>query len=329
MINGYNEKISKIYSKIREEEDANLKKRKEEIEKKLPEVFQIERQIAKLCIDLSVSTFKNIENRDLYLKELQTSITNLRIKKSELLVANGYPIDYVNMHYRCNKCKDTGFIGSSKCTCYKQKQVKLYYQNSELSSILVNNNFDNFDINLYSPNRTGEEPRSPRKNMEENIIPPINNFLKNFETVNTNLLFYGSSGTGKTFMSNCIAKYLLDKGFLVVYRTAEDLIRELRRIKFDNDFTSEQLLLNCDLLIIDDLGTEQITNFSSTELFNLLNKKLLMNKKMLVSSNYSLEKLSKNYSERISSRLLGNFSLFKFYGDDIRIKSNLRNQPNI
>jgi DNA replication protein DnaC len=130
-------------------------------------------------------------------------------------------------------------------------------------------------------------------------------------------------------MSNCIAKYLLDKGFLVAYRTAEDLIRELRRIKFDNDFTSEQLLLNCDLLIIDDLGTEQITNFSSTELFNLLNKKLLMNKKMLVSSNYSLEKLSKNYSERISSRLLGNFSLFKFYGDDIRIKSNLRNQPNI
>jgi DNA replication protein DnaC len=118
----------------------------------------------------------------------------------------------------------------------------------------------------------------------------------------------------------------LDKGFLVVYRTADDLIHDLKRIKFENDSNLEDMLLNCDLLVLDDLGTEQITDFSSTELFNFLNKKLLMNKKMLISSNYALEKLSRTYSERITSRLFGNFNLFKFYGDDIRIKTNLDKQ---
>lgn len=326
MINGYKEEISKIYSRIQENEDAALKKRKLEISEKLPEVLDIERQIAKLCINLSIISFKDVDNREQYLKELREKITDLRIKKSELLASNGYPIDYVSRRYKCNKCKDTGYIGSTRCVCYNQKLVKLYYKDSHLDLILKNNNFEHFNINYYSSNRTGEEPKSPRKNIEEKIIPFIMDYIKNFSSSNTNLLFYGNSGTGKTFLSNCIAKDLLDRGFLVIYRTADDLIQELKQIKFENNSALEDLLLNCDLLILDDLGTEQITDFSSTELFNLLNKKLLMNKKMLISSNYSLEKLSKTYSERITSRLFGNFNLFKFYGEDIRVKINFLRQ---
>lgn len=326
MIKGYAEEITKMYSAIREEESHALKERREEISKKLPAVLEIESEIAKLCINLSISSFKDIENRDDYLKQLREKITNLRIKKSELLVSNGFPIDYTSLSYKCSKCKDTGYIGNKRCTCYKQKLVKLYYKNSELNTMLKNDNFENFNISYYSSSRTGDEPKSPRKNIEEKIIPYVMDYLKNFPSVNTNLLFYGNSGTGKTFLSHCIAKDLLDKGFLVIYRTADDLIQEIKRIKFENASTLEDLLLNCDLLIIDDLGTEQITDFSSTEMFNLLNKKLLLNKKMLVSSNYSLEKLSRTYSERITSRLLGNFTLFKFYGEDIRIKTNLAKQ---
>lgn len=326
MIKGYKEEISKIYSHIQENEDAALKKRKSEIAEKLPEVLDIEKQIAKLCINLSVISFKDVDNREQHLKDLRERITDLRVKKSELLAANDYPIDYVSRHYRCTKCKDTGYIGSKRCTCYKQKLVKLYYKNSHLDLILKNNNFEHFNINYYSSSRTGEEPKSPRKNMEEKIIPFIMDYIKNFSSINTNLLFYGNSGTGKTFLSNCIAKDLLDRGFLVVYRTADDLIQELKQIKFENNSTLEDLLLNCDLLILDDLGTEQITDFTSTELFNLLNKKLLINKKMLISSNYSLEKLSRTYSERITSRLFGNFNLFKFYGEDIRVKINFSRQ---
>ncbi|AGK99508.1 ATP-binding protein [Clostridium pasteurianum] len=326
MIRGYKEEIAKIYSRIQENEDAALKKRKLEISEKLPDVSNIERQIATLCINLSVISFKDVDNREQHLKELREKITDLRIKKSELLASNGYPIDYVSRRYKCNKCKDTGYIGSTRCVCYKQKLVKLYYKDSHLDLILKDNNFEHFNINYYSSSRTGEEPKSPRKNIEEKIIPFIMDYIKNFSASNTNLLFYGNSGTGKTFLSNCIAKDLLDRGFLVIYRTADDLIQELKQIKFENNSTLEDLLLNCDLLILDDLGTEQITDFSSTELFNLLNKRLLINKKMLISSNYSLEKLSRTYSERITSRLFGNFNLFKFYGEDIRVKINFSKQ---
>ncbi|MDF2505996.1 MAG: replication protein [Clostridium sp.] len=214
MIKGYKQEISKIYSRIREYEDSALKKRKLEISEKIPEVSNIERKIAKFCIDLSVLSFKDVDNREQYLKDLREKITDLRVKKSELLVSNGYPIDYVSRNYKCTKCKDTGYIGSKQCTCYRQKLVKLYYKNSHLDIILKNNNFEHFNINYYSSSRTGEEPKSPRRNIEEKIIPDVMDYIKNFSSVNTNLLFYGNSGTGKTFLSNCIAKDLLDKGFL-------------------------------------------------------------------------------------------------------------------
>ncbi|MDP4146564.1 MAG: ATP-binding protein [Bacillota bacterium] len=323
MIRGYQAEISKIYGSIREEENKALRERKAEIEQKLPAIIELERQIGKLCIELSISSFKNMDNRDAYLKELKEKITEHRIKKSELLVANGYPMDYLNLHYRCPKCEDTGYIGSKKCICYKQKMVQIYYKNSELVSLLKTNNFENFNLNYYSTQRYSDAPESPRKNIQE-ILEKAFNFIKSFETTDENLMFYGNSGTGKTFLSHCIAKDLLDKGYLVVYRTSEELIQNLRQIRFnEDDGTLEDLLTNCDLLIIDDLGTEQVNDFSKTELFNLLNKKLLASKKMIVSTNFTLEDLSRTYSERITSRLFGSFNLCKFYGEDIRVKKNL------
>ena len=189
MIKGYAEEVSKIYAQIKDEEANALRERREEIEKKLPEILDIERKIGKLCIDLSISSFNDIKNREEHLKTLRESITNLRIKKSELLVANNYPIDYVSLHYRCNKCKDTGYVGNKKCICYKQKLIKLYYKNSDLSIALRNNNFENFNINYFSQYKTGDEPKTPRKNMEEKIIPEVMNYLKNFSSIDTKSVF--------------------------------------------------------------------------------------------------------------------------------------------
>lgn len=322
MINGYQAEILKIYENIREEEASELAKRRQEIEEKLPLVLELERQIGKLCVELSISSFKDIQNREQYLTNLKEKITDARMKKSEFLYNNGYPITYLDLHYRCEKCKDTGFIGNQKCICYKQKLVKIYYKNSDLNHLIKDNNFDNFNMEYYSSKKTGNSHISPRENIDK-IFTDSNNFIRSFDSSNENMLFYGNSGTGKTFLSNCIAKELLDKGYLVVYRTAESLIQNLKHIRFNNDETLEELILNCDLLIIDDLGTEQITDFSKTELFNLLNKKILKGKNMIVSTNCTLEELLQIYSERISSRLLGNFGLYKFFGDDIRIKKNL------
>jgi DNA replication protein DnaC len=325
MIKGYQSNIMKVYQNIRDYEEKSLRTRREEIEKKVPEVIKIEKEIGKLCLRLSITILNNSENKDNYLRELKEKITDLRIRKSEILVSNNYPLDYLEIHYNCVKCKDTGFVGSTKCACYKQKLVELYYENSDLKEILKKNNFENFNMDLYSYHRTGNEPISPRKNIE-NIASKSWNFIQNFSSTDENLLFLGTPGTGKTFLSNCIAKELLDRGYLVLYRTAETLIQDLKQIRFNNDNTLEDLLLNSDLLIIDDLGSEQITDFSKTELFNLLNRRLLKRSKLLVSTNYDLEDLLKIYSERISSRLLGEFSLCNFFGEDIRIHQNIKNQ---
>ena len=325
MIKGYQTELMDMYEKIRTEENRKLMKRREEIKNKYPEILELDTTIQKLCLNLSMAALRGITDQN-ELNNIKEEITDLRAKKYEMLVSHGYNPDYLNLHYNCPKCKDTGFIGIDKCSCFKSKLIKLYYKDSDLEEAVKTNNFKNFNINLYSNHKLNDERYTPRKNIEDILEYITGEYLPNFKNSNTNLLFYGNSGTGKTFLSWCIAKELLDKGFLVVYKTSDDLLRALKDIKFNNDTDLENLLINCDLLIIDDLGSEQITDFSSTELFTLINKKILKNKKMLISTNLSLPLISKRYSERISSRIIGEFKLFKFFTEDIRIQLNLKRQ---
>lgn len=325
MIKGYQTELMDMYEKIRTDENRKLMKRREEIKNKYPEILELDTTIQKLCLNLSIAALRGITDQN-ELNNIKEEITDLRAKKYEMLVSHGYNPDYLNLHYNCPKCKDTGFIGIDKCSCFKSKLIKLYYKDSDLEEAVKTNNFKNFNINLYSNHKLNDERYTPRKNIEDILEYITGEYLPNFKNSNTNLLFYGNSGTGKTFLSWCIAKELLDKGFLVVYKTSDDLLRALKDIKFNNDTDLENLLINCDLLIIDDLGSEQITDFSSTELFTLINKKILKNKKMLISTNLSLPLISKRYSERISSRIIGEFKLFKFFAEDIRIQLNLKRQ---
>ncbi|MDS0527977.1 ATP-binding protein [Clostridium sp. SHJSY1] len=322
MINGYQSKLLDIYEKIREEESKNLQNRKKEIENLYPEIIEVNTDIKKLSLQLSLAILKS-KDSDETLKTYREKITDLRAQKYEMLVSKGYDPEYLSLHYRCAKCKDTGFIGTNKCSCYKPKLVSLYYENSLLQDTVKNKNFDKFDISLFSSHRTGDEKYSPRRNMENILEYILHDYIPNFGETNTNLLLFGTPGSGKSYLSYCIAKELLDSGYLVVYKTSDELISDLRSIRFNNDKKLEEFLLDCDLLIIDDLGAEQRNDFSTTELFNLLNKKLLKNKKMLISTNLSLPDITKLYSERISSRLIGEFKLYKFYSEDIRITLNL------
>lgn len=312
-----------MYEAARIEEENLLKERRAEIEKKIPEVMNIEREIARLGLKLSIEMISGGQDIDALIAKQKEKITELRVRKSELLVSRGYPLDFLELHYRCGRCRDTGYIGAKKCPCFKNKLIELYYEGSDIKRILKENNFSNFDIEVYSSSRRAAEPKSPRKNIEDTLSKAWN-FIEEFENSSENLLFFGGPGTGKTFLSHCIAKELLDRGFFVVYKTSEELVSDLKKVRFEADSELEDMLLNCDLLIIDDLGSEQITDFSKTELFTFLNKKLLKGSKMLVSTNCGLESLANLYSERISSRLLGEFTLCKFYGNDIRISKNIK-----
>ncbi|MBE6048801.1 MAG: DNA replication protein DnaC [Clostridium sp.] len=324
MINGYKKKLDSIYSKIREDENNKLRERFKEIEKLYPEIVDIDSNIKKLSLHLSLAILKSADP-DQTIKEYKDKITDLRAEKCELLVSKGYSPDYLSLHYQCNRCKDTGFIDRNPCSCYKQKLINLYYENSLLKDIIKTKNFDNFDMSLFSPHKIGDEKYSPKKNMENTLSFILKEYLPNFNSTTTNLLFYGNPGSGKSYLSYCIAKALLDTGHLVIYKTSDELINDLRNIRFNNNKNLEELLTTCDLLIIDDLGAEQRNDFSITELFNLLNKRLIHNKKMLISTNLSLADITKLYSERICSRLIGDFKLCKFYSEDIRIALNLKN----
>ena len=324
MINGYRRKLDAIYSKIREDEARKLRERFKEIEKLYPEIINIDNNIKRLSLHLSLSILKS-DNPEQTVQEFKDKITDLRAEKCELLVSKGYTPDYLTLHYQCTKCKDTGFIDRQPCSCYKDKLINLYYENSLLKDTIRTKNFDNFDMSLFSPHKIGDEKYSPRKNMENILNFILKEYLPNFNSINTNLLFYGNPGSGKSYLSYCIAKSLLDTGHLIIYKTSDELINDLRNIRFNNNKHLEELLTTCDLLIIDDLGAEQRNDFSITELFNLLNKRLLHNKKMLISTNLSLADITKLYSERIYSRLIGDFKLCKFYSEDIRITLNLKN----
>ncbi|MGG7079522.1 ATP-binding protein [Clostridium sardiniense] len=322
MIKGYQSELMEVYQKIRNEEDKRLKQRRAEIKSLYPEILDLDNDIHKLSLKLTMTILKK-DTSEADIRKIKDEITELRAKKCEQLVSHGYDPEYLNMHYRCKKCQDTGYIGIEKCNCYKDKLVKLYYKDSELQDLLRDNNFNNFNMELFSSSKENGEKYSPRTNMKNNLDFVMKDFIPNFKHGSDNLLFYGTPGSGKTFLSYCIAKELLDRGFLVVYKTSDELIRCLRDIKFNNNYYLEKLLLDCDLLIIDDLGSEQLNDFVATELFNLINRKLLKKKRMIISTNLTLSGIAKHYSERISSRLLGNFRLYKFYSDDIRIKLNL------
>ena len=234
MIKGYQAELLDIYEKIRTDENHKLMKRREEIKNKYPEILDIENDIQKLCLKLTMSSLKGFNDPD-ELNRIKEKITDLRAEKYETLVSKGYTPDYLNLHYQCPKCKDTGFIGIEKCPCYKTKLIHLYYKNSELEEAVKYNNFNNFNLNLYSSHKLNDEKVTPRKNIEDILQFTMKEYLPNFKDSDTNLLFYGSSGTGKTFLSWCIAKELLDRGFLVVYKTSDDLLKALRDIKFNND----------------------------------------------------------------------------------------------
>lgn len=315
--------ILKQYSEIQKKQKEDLEYRKSSLYSKIPRLAEIERDMTKLSIDISKLIINNSSNAASLLAELHQKQIDLKVERAEILTSNNYPRDYLEIKHLCKECKDTGFVNNEKCKCFIQKEIDLLYQQSNMHHKMKKENFDQFRLDYYSDEKN-ENGISARDNMKEIYMKCVK-YAKNFDKHNTNLLFIGKPGLGKTFLCNSIAKDLLDAGKSVIYQTASDLIDMVRKYKFDFENEEQNTshleeIFNCDLLIIDDLGTEINTQFSGLVLYNILNRRFTNKKQIIISTNLDIHELLNMYSERITSRLFGGFDTFEFFGEDIRLK---------
>lgn len=319
-----NQALKVIFQKRRDQAKKALEERKEEIYAFIPKIKSIENQIRKMGLKVAMAAIKEPDQAAMELKIIEEEVKVLQREKAILLTEHNIPIDYLEVHYACKDCNDTGFLNNGKqCHCYKQEIIKQSYKFSNITDVLDRENFSTFDLQVFSDEYNESLSRSPRDHMRE-VLSRALNFAETFEVNNqANLLFYGQTGLGKTFLCNCIAKYLLDSGQTVLYQTAFRIIDTISNYRFNNRKTDRMrfeynLLIECDLLIIDDLGTEMINSFSNTELFNIINSRLLNDKKTIISTNFTPKQITENYSDRIASRLFGHYDFIPFVGKDLR-----------
>ena len=322
ILSQYNQK------KISAEYEAE--QRKQDIYKRYPKLQDIDDKLTKLAISTTKSLINNNEKE--LLKELNENINHLKEEKNKILKSLNIENDYFEPRYECKLCKDTGYITNkdyttTMCSCLKQKLYDEQYNKANISN-LDTQNFNNFSDLLYSDKVDENKYRtniSPRENI--NLIKDIcQRFIDNFDDKNQkNLLFTGNTGLGKTFLSSCIANEIIKKGKNVLYQTAPVMLDSIIDYRFGKSNSTNILasILNVDLLIIDDLGTECMNNMKFSEMFNIINTRLLNQNKItktIISTNLSLKELYANYDERIVSRIVGNYDICYFFGDDIRFK---------
>lgn len=315
------DEIMQIYYSHQRENRAEETRRKEEIYNKIPRIAEIDRTIASSSISAcrarlngtADNTEDVIENNHLLIRE-----------KEALLTENGYPENYLKPIYTCPLCQDTGKVGYDYCTCFKQATISMLYKQSTLTDILEKENFKTFDLSYYPKESDNVHPYTPYDNMK-NIFEKTKDFTSNFDINGGNILFYGETGLGKTFLSNCIAKELLDTRHTVLYQSAIHLFEEvcgdavMRKNNNPKNRDIYEYLYRCDLLIIDDLGTEYTNSFVSSELYNILNTRMREKKSTVISTNLNLKELTDRYSDRISTRIFAEYKVYNFYGSNIRL----------
>ena len=316
MDNAQFDAILRTYDRLQARERHAQARRFEEIYNKIPEYKALDESIP----SISIAYAKRVIEGDFNAKsDMQQELAKITMQKEALLLGNGYPKDYLEMHYTCPSCKDTGYINGQKCTCLKNHLLSVLYAQSNLDTLLDTDNFDTLSEEFYK----GEDLIQFRS-----VLKECHEFVDNFSTKKDNLFFYGNVGVGKSFLSCCIAKELLNMGYSVLYFSSSELFDILKENDFGKDskenlYTSKEDIYNCDLVVIDDLGTELTNSYISTRLFSLINERILRNKSTIISTNLSLMELRDLYSDRIFSRICNQYKLCKLSGPDIRILQRL------
>lgn len=324
LTNSQYDEIIREYNKKQFANMHDLIRRKEEAYAKSSVFQEIDDEIS----SLSVQKARNLlAGEDTSLDSLKESIRALSKKRTSLLASLGYPADFLDMQYHCSDCQDTGYVIHKKCHCFKQAAIEMLYTQSNMKEILESENFEHFSYEYYSASITNPSTMLSALDAIKETVAECKNFVHHFDSEFRNLFLFGDTGVGKTFLSNCIAKELMDTYHSVIYFTAFQLFDLLAKNTFSKENDAEDLyeyVFDCDLLIIDDLGTELTNSFVSSQLFLCLNERILRKKSTIISTNLPIDIFVETYSERVFSRISSHYTMMKLFGDDIRIQKSIR-----
>ncbi len=334
MDNSLLKQVLKEYDNKRTKAILEAENRKKELMQVNPRLQEIDKELTQNSLQASKAILlADSKEKSSLLANLKKKNTSLIKEKNDFIKNLSKENNYLNPHFECKLCKDTGYVQKdgkvSMCTCLKQRIFDIAYNKSNMGN-LERENFSNFNIRIFSDKADKElykSDLSPKENMQI-IREKVKSFIENFDDPEEkNLIFTGNTGVGKTFLTNCIANEMLKLGKTVLYQTAPVMFDEINDAKFGREnarFDLYENILNVDLLIIDDLGTEKITDSKITELFTILNTRLLNQNhkitKTIISTNLNVDELFKTYTTRIGSRLAGNYRFLRFFGDDLRFK---------
>ena len=315
------DKIFAEYENIRSKESLMRQKRIEQAHEICPELEEIRKEVASKGYSKAMELAKNPDREQQIRKELFEENEKLKKRREVLLKEYNIPEDYDKIRYECPICMDTGYAENQKCRCYKAKLTKYSYERSNLSGHMQEMSFDKFEFK-YFPDVPEKDGISPLDRIRK-IHSEAKQMCENFEEYKRSFLYFGDTGSGKTFLSGCIANALIEKGYSVLYITAGKLFELMENKKYgrQRDISDDELIetaYSCDMLILDDLGAEFPSKLRQAFAYDILNERILAGKKMIINTNLNLDELSREYSQRFVSRLFEHFYALRFVVKDIR-----------
>ena len=299
------------YLKAYEEAD----RRAAELRAKSPELAAIDRALASAGARIAMAALGTGAEYAEKLAEVERENLALQEKRRALLTSLGYPIDYTDPPYECTLCGDTGFVGTKMCQCMRRELILAAYETSGLGALLRTQSFDTFSPDFYG---TGEE----RARMETNF-KIMREYAENFSPAADNLLLVGATGLGKTHLSTAVARRVIDRGFDVYYASALQMFSDFEHTRFGSGIADAPSVdvsrySECELLILDDLGTEVTNQFTNSCLYLVINNRINLRRPTIISTNLSSKEIKERYTDRIASRILGDFKPLLFVGTDVR-----------
>lgn len=304
--------------------------RVKEVYARLPQVRRLDQEISTQAAACARQALEGDVQARARLKEITA---DLRRQKEKLLLEAGFPKDYMELRYRCPDCRDTGYADGRRCHCFEKARIGILYDQSNIRQVLEKENFSTLSWACYDNTRILPGLGMTQLDYMRRVVRQCREFAETYPRKGQNLLFTGTTGVGKTFLTNCIARTMIDRYCSVIYLSSQDLFEFLSRRHFvreaDEDVEETcRHILDCDMLIIDDLGTEVNNTFVSSQLFYCVNERISREKGTIISTNLSLGMLRDTYSDRVTSRLMSHYTTIPLYGDDIRLKKRERDLTN-